>query len=168
MNLSEMFVGGLIGAILGIFLNYAVKITIGWINLKKSLIYEGIWFSTWQPKYEKHPEWVHEKLQIDRKLNRLIFVNSMNDAGYTYKAKAKLIKQNYIVGDFDSTLPESNAHGVFLLSISNQGNCLYGYWMGPNYENDLIIGAYVIGRTEKDVEVGKRLLVKKTLNLNES
>lgn len=74
---------------------------------------------------------VTEELDIRVAKGRFCLNNADSSHGYNYTAWGHIAAKLYLVGDWESIRPGANAHGAFILTISAQGNSMYGYWVGP-------------------------------------
>jgi hypothetical protein len=78
--------------------------------------------------------------------------------GYNYTAIGRLIQNNYIIGDWESIRPGANAYGCFMLTISAQGDSMYGYWVGNDKAGARRYGRWVIAQTQLAIDETKILL----------
>jgi hypothetical protein len=150
----------ILGALLGAIFSYYLPKLIAWGNLRQRHNFSGEWLSTWEPKSEGRPEWVSEKMTIGRKLDVVELTNYENEYGYNYKCKGKLILGKHITGEWASTNNNAHSSGAFILTITPQGNCMYGQIVGPNDEGIVNAGKFVLGKTAEDIEFGKAMLDK--------
>lgn len=156
----EPLIRPLYGAFLGAVLSYYLPRVIAWNKLRKRPGFSGEWQSTWEPKSIEKPEWVSEKMVVKRQFDAIQMTNFDNSFGYNYACEGKLVKGKHLTGKWYSTNDTAHADGAFILTITPQGNCMYGQIVGPNDEGDVNAGKFILGKTEKDIEFGKKMLEK--------
>lgn len=144
----------LLGAILG---TYGPAIIFR-LRQKKHPKLLGQWVSVYQGIDEEPGTWVTEELEISVARGKLKMKNSNSSFGYDYTAYAHLEKSVHLIGDWESIRPGANATGAFILTVSSQGNIMYGYWVGPDRLGAKRYGRWVLGRNEQLVEEGKKLI----------
>ncbi|MGH6864050.1 MAG: hypothetical protein ACRECN_07225, partial [Methylocella sp.] len=69
-----------------------------------------------------------------------------------------LVKAIHIVGDWESIRHGANAHGAFMLTMSAQGNMIYGYWVGTDLAGSRRYGRWVLVREKNRLAAAKQLL----------
>ena len=117
----------LLGAIFGILLPVIAH---SWKYLRRPELL-GVWKSAYEGIDEPPGTWVTEELDIRVAKGRFCLNNADSSHGYNYTAWGHIAAKLYLVGDWESIRPGANAHGAFILTISAQGNSMYGYWVGP-------------------------------------
>ena len=139
----------LAGAIIGILVTALVPIMVtGWRYRKRKELL-GDWKSAYQGIDEPINTWVSEDVTISVKFGKFRFKNKNNSHGYDYLAVGKLLAKQYFVGEWESKRPGGNAFGVFCLTVSARGDCLYGYWFGPTKSGTRRYGRWVLARAFK-------------------
>jgi hypothetical protein len=118
----------------------------------------GNWRSSYQGIDEPSGTWVTEDVHVRQHFGTLIFKNSNSSQRYDYTARCQLVEKCYLVGNWESIRPGANAYGAHLLTISAQGNCLYGYWCGPDQAGSRRYGRWVLARDKKGLGIAKELL----------
>jgi len=148
----------IISAILGAVCSYFLPKIIFSFKIKNKSNLSGNWKAKWQPQSKDFEDWVTEDMNIRYRLDVLIFVNSNNSKGYEYKCKGKMLRNNYILGEWASTKHGATAAGGFILTLSPQGNFIYGYMTGPNNQGIIKSSKFILGRTDEDVVLGEKQL----------
>jgi hypothetical protein len=146
-------------AILGAVVGYIIQLDheyIGQLRAPTGLFDE--WHSSWQPTGILDCSWVTEKLVIKRTILGIRLVNECNTGGYEWEAKAKLIQNKYLIGEWKSTKPGSTAEGIFALVFSIDGSYLSGVFIGPDSGRGKIASGFVLGRTYKDMDRARKCL----------
>jgi hypothetical protein len=118
------------------------------------------WKSTYQGIDEVEGTWVTEDVHVDISGKQLRFKNSNNSHGYDYTALGELKSDHFIVGDWVSQRIGTNAKGAFVLTVSARGNCMYGYWFGPDKAGARRLGGWVLADTTEGLEQAKKLLAE--------
>jgi hypothetical protein len=150
---SAQFFWALVGALLGFGLPYLH----GWWSYRRpSLV--GSWESTYQGIDEPDGTWIREKINISTSGAELKFKNANSTHGYDYTGFGRVLKGEYIVGNWTSIRSGSNAHGGFILTIASQGDALYGYWVGPDFSGTRRYGRWALGKNPTSLEAAKREL----------
>ena len=152
---------GLIGVIIGAVLKWIIPALSEWIRIKKKtkeLL--GEWHSEYQDIDGESGSWVKEKIKISIPLltSKLKIKNSDSSEKYDYTAYAQLESSSYLVGNWESIRPASNAYGSFMLTIDSQGICLYGYWSGPDKLGARRFGRWVLSKDKKNIPRAKKIL----------
>ena len=146
------------GAIFSLALTYGVQLFLLWIkNRKRPELFKD-WKSQYQGIDEKPGVWVSEDLVFDTKFGKIRIKNKNSSEGYIYTAIGRLVQNNYIVGDWESIRPGANAYGCFVLTISAQGDSMYGYWVGNDRTGARRYGRWVIALNQSSIEETKALL----------
>ncbi|MEE9339456.1 MAG: hypothetical protein V3U87_15385 [Methylococcaceae bacterium] len=151
INYSDPLLWAIVGAILSAILSSGVPILVSWIKYKARPELLGNWKSAYQGIDESHDTWVTDYIFIDTHYGNLRFKNSNSSNDYDYTAKAKLIRGNHLIGDWISKRPGANAKGGFMLTISGQGDSMYGYWVGSDKVGARRYGRWVLARTEDGI-----------------
>ena len=140
------------------------------LSLVFYIIYEGakqlrtparlfrVWHSTWQPTVETGWDWVTEELEMRRSIRGIRLENHHNSGGFEWQGTARLVDNTYLLGEWRSTKPGSNAEGVFALTFATDGNCLLGYFLSRDLDRGKIASGFVLGRTEHDMIEGRKKL----------
>ncbi|MCL4300181.1 MAG: hypothetical protein KJ077_30895 [Anaerolineae bacterium] len=150
--MTEALLGAIVGAIVSFILPYLAE----WLKLSRTTGIDGIWISIWEVNSLDGPVWVSEKVRINQHFGKLKFVNTENNRGFTWSGLGRLVNKRYIIGEWSETRPGAHSSGVFVFTISPAGNSMYGNALGTNIGN--VEGSrWILGRTETDLEFGKRL-----------
>jgi len=129
-----------------------------WIQHKRRPELLGEWKSTYQGIDEPPGTWVTEDITIRASFGKLIFRNQNSSEGYRYTARTQLVEKSYLIGQWESIRPGANAYGSHILTVSAQGNYLYGYWVGPDQAGSRRYGRWVLARDHDGLERAKALL----------
>jgi len=153
LSTGAQLLWAVIGALLGIWLPM-LHFRLQQLRHPKLL---GKWDSAYQGIDEPPGTWVTEKVDVSIAYGKLKLKNSNSSQGYDYTAYATLDDGVHLVGRWESIRPGANAKGAFLLTVSSQGNIMYGYWVGPDRLGARRYGRWVVGRDKRLVEEGKKL-----------
>jgi len=104
--------------------------------------------------------WVTEEVLISLSLGKLHLKNMNSSHGYNYTGYGSIIERVHITGNWESVRPGANAYGAFMLTISSQGDFLYGYWVGADKVGAQRYGRWVLARNWGSIEEAKALLEK--------
>lgn len=154
----ETLVATIVGAVVGSIVTFILPHSAEWLKLKRTFGIDGIWISTWEVRSIDGTEWVTEKVEISRRFGKIKLANTENNRGFMWSAFGKLSNKRYIIGEWSEMRPGAHSSGVFVFTISPAGNCLYGNALGPSIENSEVTSRWILGRSESDIEFGKRLL----------
>jgi len=154
ISISVQFFWAFIGALLGLVLPSILV----WWQYKRRPELLGKWKSTYQGIDETQGTWVEEDIFIDVAWGKFRFKNGGSTYDYKYAAKGNVVQKVFVVGDWESIRPGANAYGAFILTISAQGDCMYGYWVGPDKSGARRYGRWVLARTDQGVDKAKRLI----------
>jgi hypothetical protein len=118
----------------------------------------GEWLSSWQPKNDTSGKWVSEHMTITPTFGKLRFMNHDNALDYVWEGVGHIKYKKHILGEWMSVKPGAHSKGTFMLTMSPQGNFMFGEIVGPN-DNDITKSApFVLGRSDADVQAAKRWL----------
>jgi len=118
----------------------------------------GEWKSAYQGIDEQPNTWVSEDLTISVGRGEIKIKNANSSHDYDYTAYGKILERVYLSGNWVSIRPGANAHGAFILTISAQGNMMYGYWVGPDLSGSRRYGRWVLSRNASMLDEAKALL----------
>ena len=158
MSFWQQFGWMVFGAIFSLVLSYGVQQFLLWLKNRKRPELFKEWKSQYQGIDEKPGTWVSENLTIDTRFGKIRISNKDSSEGYVYTAIGRLVQNNYIVGDWESIRPGANAYGCFMLTISAQGDSMYGYWVGNDKAGARRYGRWVVAATEPKLDEAKELL----------
>lgn len=154
LAVTVQFFWALVGAGLGILLP---SVTLWW-QYKRRQELLGAWKSNYQGIDEPEGIWVAEDIFVDVSWGKFRFKNSKSSHKYNYTAKGRVTQKVFLVGEWESIRPGANAYGAFMLTISAQGDCMYGYWVGPDKTGARRYGRWVLARNEDGIDKAKRLI----------
>ncbi|MEO0964702.1 MAG: hypothetical protein AAFY08_06235 [Planctomycetota bacterium] len=119
----------------------------------------GPWTSSYQTLDSTKREWVSEAILIEAHAGKVRLSNSRNSREYQYTATCEMKDDGYLYGEWESRQEgEEPESGVMILRLSDDKNCLYGYWTGKNLTGvDQFVG-WVLGKLDTDVANGIALL----------
>ncbi|MGK7928353.1 MAG: hypothetical protein AB4290_24455 [Spirulina sp.] len=120
----------------------------------------GNWVSHYQGIDEPPETWVTETLtfSLDFFRGQLLIKNADSSEEYNYTAYGEIKNNIHIIGHWISQRSGANAHGCFVQTISAQGNCMYGYWVGPDKTQARRYGRWVVARDESGISLAKKLI----------
>ena len=128
----------------------------------------GVWYSTWQPTAVQDWDWVTEKVEIKRSLTWGIRIqNKDNSKQFRWAGKARLIDNTYLVGEWKSLNPGSNAEGVFALTFTTDGDSLIGYFLTRDLDRHKYSSGFILGRNELGMKAAKRKWLRLKLRYRE-
>jgi hypothetical protein len=156
MDLITGLLWAFVGAVMS-QLVYLLYELFGQIRMPVNLF--GEWYSTWQPTTEPGWDWVEETVTIRRSIFGIRLINDNNSKGYVWQGKGKLIHKKYLVGEWASRRPGSNAEGIFALTFESDGRCLLGYFMSRDVNRRKIISGFVLARTKEEMINGRKRLI---------
>ena len=148
----------IIGALLGVVFSYIVPAIFDYIKYSKNKNVIGEWNSLWQPKNNVSGDYVKEKITISSSFGKFKFTNSENDLGYSWEGIGYIKYEKHIFGKWKSTKQGAHSKGAFLLSISPQGNFMFGEIVGPNDSGAIKNSPFILGRTDNDISLAKEWL----------
>ncbi|GEM_PF-6581840 len=151
----EQLIWVIAGAAIGLLFQVLYEF-VGQLRVPVALFQE--WHSTWQPTSAAGWDWVTEVLEIRRGIFGIRLKNRDNSKGFEWQGKAKLVDKTYLIGEWKSMKPGSNAEGVFALTFETDGNCLLGYFLSRDLDRRKIASGFVLGRTEQDMLEGRKKL----------
>jgi hypothetical protein len=128
----------LLPPILGAVAAYYFPILIKHLNFTNRKSFTGEWHSTWQTNSESDEQWSIDKVTISYSRGGVFLKNSENNNGYMWEARGEVNKNRFVSGTWRSIKPGSTSAGNFILSVSNQGDFILGFFLGPN-RNDLSV-----------------------------
>ncbi|MEL7510134.1 MAG: hypothetical protein AAFN42_22625 [Cyanobacteria bacterium J06554_1] len=158
MNAITVIVIQLSWTLLGAALGVAFPAILTWWRYKRRPELLGTWQSRYQGIDEPKGTWVEEEIHIDVSLGKFRLKNAKSNHKYNYRANGFVVQKVYLVGEWESMRPGANAYGSFILTISAQGDCMYGYWVGPDKSGARRYGRWVLARREENIEKAKRLM----------
>jgi hypothetical protein len=160
MNISDSLFWAIFGAILSTLLSLGLPALISRMKYYRKPNLLGKWKSTYQGIDEPQGTWVKENLYIDTYFGKLRLKNSDSSESYEYIGKAKLVQGGHIVGEWESIRKGANARGGIMLTISEQGDFLYGYWVGSDKAGARRYGKWVLAHSDAKLDEAKRHLEK--------
>jgi hypothetical protein len=148
--------------VLGAVVTAIASLLIPWLVARISVSKQRDLFREWESEYQgiDEPEgtWVSEKVKIDTLGGKIRLKNSYSSEGYDYTAIGRLVQNLYIIGEWTSMKAGANAQGCFVLTISPQGNALYGYWAGSDLVGSHRYGKWVIAPDKASIERTKEII----------
>jgi hypothetical protein len=148
--------------ILAAIVTAIISLVIPWLVARVSMAKRHELFREWESEYQGIDEpdgsWVSEKLKIDTVGGKIRLKNRNSSEGYDYTATGRLLQNHFIVGEWTSERAGANAQGCFMLTISSQGNALYGYWAGSDLVGSRRYGKWVIAQDKAAIEQTKEIL----------
>jgi len=150
------FAWALVGALLGIYIPHFFR---WWEYIRRPDIL-GKWKSAYQSIDEPAGTWVTEDVSITVKKGKFRLKNSNSSHAYTYRAFATLTEKLYLVGDWESIRSSPDGRGAFILTVSGQGQSMYGYWVGSDRAGSRRYGRWVLARNQSLLDETKDLLEK--------
>ncbi len=154
--MMDLVAGGLIGAV------FSILLTLGWawlVQLRTPVELYRTWYSTWQPTSLRDWSWVTEKVTIKKGLMGIRLSSSENSAGHRWQGHGKLVGNTYLIGEWRSVLPGSNAEGVFALTMTVEGNGMIGYFFTRDLDRKKVASGFVLGRSEGEMIEAKKKLI---------
>lgn len=142
--------------------SFALPFLISWLKHIRKPELVGEWQSLYQGIDDASETWVKEKVKISTYATQLKFRNANNSHNYDYTAYGKVLRGDFIVGEWTSIRSGSNAHGGFILSIASQGDALYGYWVGPDFGGTKRYGQWVLGKDASALQLAQEELKRAT------
>jgi hypothetical protein len=113
-----------------------------------------------------------EDVEIHPSRGGISIISKDNPHKDHYTSYGRILFDKQIVGEWKSRLDCGDAEGVFMLTIRANSTVICGYFSGPDENNALIFGTWVMAKKNgaTDEEVEKRLRwgeeqLRKTLNL---
>ena len=155
MSSLESLFWAVLGAVLSTGLSIFVPTAASWIRYKRRPEILGAWKSAYQGIDEPQGTWISEDLYIDTHFGKLRLQNSNSSENYKYTANGRLISGSHIIGEWASIRPGANAKGGFMLTVSGQGDSMYGYWVGSDKVGARRYGRWVLARTEQGITDAK-------------
>jgi hypothetical protein len=156
-----MLLSAVLGAVLSLGLTMLVTSLCDRRHHDRTKLY-GTWLSTWQLDSNETTEWATERvtvnfnwLSLGRFGPRLWLVSSENSHGYSWISYANLVNGRDLIGSWHSVKPGAHSAGVMAFTLAPQGTFMYGYGFGPCLTKRIVVGAWVLGRTEDAVQHGK-------------
>jgi hypothetical protein len=148
------------GAAMGAMMGYLLPALIDYFRYRDARTILGEWHSSWAPENTHNKDWVEERVVISPRLGKLRLRNRQNSAGYEYEAEGKIVLRKHVVGVWRSIRPGATSAGIFSLTVSPQGDFMFGHFVGPNDSGHLSMGEFILGRTLKDVASAKQFINK--------
>lgn len=155
----------ILGALLGVIFSILASAFADLLRHRDRHRVFGRWISSWQPNPDRDQEWIIETVNISfnwfsigKYKGRLRFVNSRNSHGFHWVGYGDIVGRRDIIGVWRSVKPASHSSGGFVFAISTQGTYLCGYCIGPGDTDRTLLDAWVLGRTEKDLEAARQHL----------
>ncbi len=122
-----------------------------WIALNRHDNWHGVWFCRWSPKAPNDDGWLTEKVSLKHSMGKLKI--ELADPADEYRWEATMtLKKNYLIGEWRSVKAHSNSQGTVQLMITNQGNSMLGYFVGPHINDRLTIYRFILAETESELE----------------
>lgn len=145
-------------AIIGAFFGLWLPFIFHWWKYNRRPELLGDWKSAYQGIDEIAGTWVSENVHVDVAKGKFRLKNSSSSHGYNYTAWGNAVAKTHLVGDWESIRPGANAYGAFILTISPQGDSMYGYWVGPDKTQARRYGRWVLARDDEGLEKTKNLI----------
>jgi len=138
---------------------HCIPAALGRLSEKAAKPLTGAWHSSWQTNSESDKPWSTEMVRVSVARDGCVVLRSMNnDNGYEWEARGRVKHSKYIVGKWKSRLPRSTSCGAFILHITNKGDMLLGFFLGPNRKGSENYGAWVMTTEEAQLQSAKRQL----------
>ena len=142
---ASIVIGGIVSQIISVLWGY-----LGQLRVSSGIF--GEWWSAWQPTAVAEWGWVTEKVEITNSITGGVRIrNKLNGKGYRWEGKARLIDSTYLVGEWKSVNPGSNAEGVFMLTFTTDGDSLMGYFMTRDLDRKKYTSGFILGRSESSM-----------------
>jgi hypothetical protein len=154
--LSPSLLWAVFGAVLSTMLAFVVPIIISSAHYRGRTDLLGSWKSSYQGIDEPQDTWVNEEILIDTHYGKLRLKNSNSSEGYDYTATGELAPGNHIIGQWLSIRRGANANGCFMLTVSGQGESMYGYWVGSDKVGARRYGRWVLARAEGGINEARK------------
>lgn len=159
MSPWESFLWALVGAVLSSGIA-TIPVVRKMIQYRRRPDLLGEWHSSYEGIDKPPSAWVTDTVAIKSHSKKLILTNESSSEGYMYSARAAIVQKNHLVGDWESIRPGANAYGTFILTVSAQGDAMYGYWVGPDQAGARRYGRWVLARDKNNISAAKALLDK--------
>jgi hypothetical protein len=117
------------------------------------------WHSSWQPTFALDLHWVTERLKIGKRFGRVVLESRENSEGYEWRGTARILDDRFIVGEWKSVKPGSQASGAFVLVMGLEGQYMIGLFLGPEAPGLKVASGFVLGRKPDDIDTAKNRLV---------
>lgn len=147
-----------ISAIGGVTIERYTSIYLANRNYNKRSEILGTWNSTYEGIDEPPDTWITEQVSFSVKRGKLYFKNSNSSHNYNYSGTAKIIHRVFISGEWESIRTGANANGIAMLTVSSQGQFLYGYWVGLDKLGGRRYGKWVLARSESGLIEAKGIM----------
>lgn len=128
----------------------------------------GEWYAVLTPNSPNMKDVVIQKVAIEHKLHILdLFKNSFGlldikciecRLGYAWQGAAHVSNGRFLIGEWWSIKEGAHQRGAFMLTISAQGDVLYGYASGFNDIEQFVMKKWVIGKSKADLKKGLTFL----------
>ena len=110
---------------------------------------------------------VLDKLYLRHDLNKIYFHNSPENNDFQYSAECQFISGDFLSGFWWSTLPGSNATGIFIVKLTPHRDLAYGYYSGFNMEGSGKLLSWCWARSLPALNRAVKLLANLVLNSTE-
>jgi hypothetical protein len=157
---SSDFIQILVSVILGGIATYYIPLALQNLRFTKRHLIVGDWHSTWQTNSASDTPWSLENVRVASHLGGIKLENLNNNNGYQWQATGTVFRDHCLVGTWRSVKPGSTSAGGFLLNVSNQGDYMVGFFLGPNRTGFLNYGAWALARDRARLDQGKAELAQ--------
>ena len=148
------FVGPII---IGACIAWLLQLTWEHFLIGRSVSLDGQWISHWRPHSKgSRKTWCTEHVYVAKRFGRLKFTNTDNSMGYEWEAFLKVYRMSFVYGKWRSRKSSSNAHGILNLTISSQGDYMYGTFHGPNDEGLFEMYPFALAKNDAALKIAKR------------
>jgi len=149
------------GALLGAIASFALPL---WFRARRNRARNdivGFWKSTYL--LEETRQWVEDEVEIYLEGAKFCIRNTSSPHDVLYEGEA-VLRGEELVGSWRTKGAQSGGH--LLLIISPTGRLIYGYYTGLRHNNERVFAAWVFGKSDQDIQHGKRLLSSQTLPIS--
>jgi hypothetical protein len=119
----------------------------------------GKWKSIYPMPFEENSPQAEEIVEICAYREGISIITLENTRQDFYQATGRIV-EGKIIGDWRSRREDNDSYGVFMLTVSPDGNYMYGYFTGPDERGGITYAYWILARTKEtdEVTINRRLL----------